>query len=144
MLLAFYFSKKKKQVCQVWWAIWKKSHFSGLITCFFYYLKVDLYGSLSRQGTDGKKPKISRIKATIIYEASKYGKKSKKSWIFGKVFSFQTWITHYRTILTQWNYIYFESTSGRLFENNKIAVFNIIKNFKSTSNTEHFQKYWKL
>ena len=41
---------------------------------FSYYLKVDLYESLSGQGADDKKPKISRVKAKIIYfEASKYG-----------------------------------------------------------------------
>ena len=55
---------------------------------FPYYLKVYLYGSLSGQGTDDQKTKISRMKARIIYlEACNYGKKL-KSQIFGKFFSF--------------------------------------------------------
>ena len=56
----------------------KKSHISDLLTCFSYYLEVDIYGSLSGWGANDKKPKISRIKTEIIYfEDSNYGKKVK-------------------------------------------------------------------
>ena len=56
----------------------KKSYFSGLITCFSCYLKVDLYGSLNGQGADDKTPKISKRTAKIIYfAASNYGKRVK-------------------------------------------------------------------
>ena len=48
------------------------------MTVFSFYLKVDLYGSLSGWRTDEKNPKTSRIKAKSIYiEASKYDKKGK-------------------------------------------------------------------
>ena len=73
--------KKKKKICQAWWAIWKKIPFFRSNNLFFsYYLKVDLYGSLSGQGTDDRKLRITRIKAKMTYfKASKYGKKGKKS-----------------------------------------------------------------
>ena len=48
------------------------------MTVFSFYLKVDLYGSLSGWRTDEKNPKTSRIKAKSIYfEASKYDKEGK-------------------------------------------------------------------
>ena len=57
------------------------------MTCFFfYYLKVDLYASLSGQVADDKKPKISRMKAKIIYfEAANYGTKKIKNLFLEKI-----------------------------------------------------------
>ena len=63
---------------QVCWAIWKKiPFFRSNDLGFFHYLKVDIYGSLSGQGADDKKPKISTIKAKIIYFEASMEKKSK-------------------------------------------------------------------
>ena len=68
-----------------------------------------------------KKPKISRRKAKIIcFEASNYGKKKSKILKFQKRIQFSN-LTHYRNILKV------QLVSGRLFENNKIAVFNIMQ-----------------
>ena len=68
--MAFYFSKKKKRFAGY------REQFEKNVFC--YYLNVHLYGSLSGQGTDDKKPKISRRKSKIIsFEASKYEKKVK-------------------------------------------------------------------
>ena len=79
--MAFYFSKKKKKNLLGLVGNLKKIPFFRSNNLFLYnYLKVDFYGSLSRQGTNRKKKlKTSRIKAKIIYfEASNYGKKSQK------------------------------------------------------------------
>ena len=63
----------------------KTKHFSGLITCFFLLFQSWLLWILKWQGADDKKPKISRIKAKIIYfEASNYGKKVKNLEFLGK------------------------------------------------------------
>ena len=88
--------------------------------------------SLSGQGTDDKKPKIGRIKAKIIYfKVSNFGKKL-KNFNFQKIVQFlnlnnslQEHFTPIKLYILYIKNIYFESTSRRLFENNKIAAFNI-------------------
>ena len=127
ILLAFYFSKKTPVLPGLVGNL-KKNPIFQMWLVFSYYLKVDLYGSLSGQVADDKKPKISRMKAKIIYfEASNYGKKNQKSF-FGKIFNFRTWITHYRNI-SGWN------NSWQLVKTNqKLRITNQKNNWKSHAN----------
>ena len=67
----------------------------------------------------------------IYFEASNYGKKV-KNLNFRKIFQFlnlnnslQELFNPIEIYILYIKNIYFESTSGRLFKNNKIAVFNI-------------------
>ena len=67
----------------------------------------------------------------IYFEASNYGKKV-KNLNFWKIFQFlnlnnslQELFNPIEIYILYIKNIYFESTSGRLFKNNKIAVFNI-------------------
>ena len=79
------FFKKKKLLGLV--GNLKEIQFFRSNNLFFFYLKVDLCRSLNGQGTDSKKCKISRIKATIIYETSKY-RKLVKNLEFQEIFQF--------------------------------------------------------